>query len=97
MFKQQTNIAIDQQSTKQKERLDEILKSIDGLIFSIKMNSYQSAASGKTGNGSRTMETTAQEMLVKKDILFNLLPREELYALTKRKSSVQPGNYLPMN
>lgn len=93
MFKNQTNIVLDrEQSVSQKNRLDEILKSIDGLIFAVKMD-----ANAKEGNGAKPLEYSAQEMMAKKDILFNLLPKEELYAVTKRKAPTPKAPGLPMN
>ena len=97
MFKRPTNIVVDQeQSNDQKNRLEEILKSIDGLIFSIKMDNYQSVATHRSGNSSKALEYTAQEMMEKKNILFNLLPKDELYAITKKKSA-NPVVGMPMN
>jgi hypothetical protein len=87
MFKTQATLApTEAQSNNQKERLDEILRSIDGLIFSIKMETYQSVVSRRAGNGSKTFEYTPQEMMAKKSILFSLIPPDELYAITKKKS-----------
>ena len=86
MFKKQTNIAVDY-SSQQKDRLNDILNSIDGLIFSIKMDTYQSISMNKAGNGNKALDYTYQEMMAKKNILFNLIPKDELYALTKKKSN----------
>ena len=88
MFKKQTTMAADAtQTNQQKDRLDEVLRSIDGLIYSIKMESYQSIVTKRAGNGSRAFEYTPQEMLAKKNILFSLIPPDELFAITKKKSA----------
>lgn len=90
MFKTQATPApTEAQSNNQKERLDDILRSIDGLIFSIKMETYQSAVAKRTGNGSKAFDYTPQEMMAKKSILFSLIPPDELYAITKKKSPAQ--------
>jgi hypothetical protein len=87
MFRKQNAIATNEgQVSQQQERLDDILKSIDGLIFSIKMETYQSIVNKRSGNGNKAFEYTPQEMMVKKDILFSLIPTDELYAITKKKS-----------
>lgn len=88
MFKKQSALATDsEQANQQKDRLDEVLRSIDGLIFSIKMETYQSIVSKRAGNGNRAFEYTPQEMLAKKNILFSLIPPDELFAITKKKSA----------
>lgn len=97
MFKNQANIVIGEKSSQQKSRLDEILQSIDGLIFSIKMDTFQSISAHKAGNGNKALEYTAQEMMAKKNILFNLLPKEELYAITKMKRSNPDVNNMALN
>ena len=95
MFKRQTNVVIDT-TNQQNDRLDEIIKSIDGLIFSIKMDTYQSISAHRAGNGNKALEYTVQEMMAKKNILFNLIPKDELYAITKKKSPKQ-GENIPLN
>ncbi|MCW3120866.1 MAG: hypothetical protein JWQ38_358 [Flavipsychrobacter sp.] len=97
MFKNQANVAMDETSFQSHNRLDDILKSIDGLIFSIKMDTFQSISAHKAGNGNKALEYTAQEMMAKKNILFNLLPKEELYAITKKKSANTQASDMPLN
>lgn len=88
MFKKLSTTATSpEQFDEQKERLDEVLKTIDGLIFSIKMETYQSIMTAKSGNGNKAFEYTPQEMMAKKNILFSLIPADELYAITKKKSA----------
>ncbi len=94
MFKRQANIVVD---TDKSDRLDEIIKSIDGLIFSIKMDSFQSISAHRTGNGKKALEYTTHEMMAKKNILFNLIPRDELYAITKKKSPAKTDSAIPLN
>ena len=97
MFKNQAHVAMDETSFQSHNRLDDILKSIDGLIFSIKMDTFQSISAHKAGNGNKALEYTAQEMMAKKNILFNLLPKEELYAITKKKSANIRASEMPLN
>ena len=92
MSKKQINMAIEK-SSQQKERLEEILQSIDGLICSLKMYSYHSTSTNSLGDGNEPVEYSSQEMMAKKNILFDLIPKDELYALTKKRSS-NPGEYI---
>jgi hypothetical protein len=88
MFKMKRNISREiPRTSAQHDRLDEILKAIDGLIFSIKMDTYQSVSSNRVVNFNKAMDdSSSQEMMARKSILFNLLPKDELYAITKKKS-----------
>ncbi len=98
MFRKQTSLANDiETSNQQKDRLEEVLKTIDGLIFSIKMDTYQSISANKAGNGNKAMDYSCQEMMAKKNILFNLIPKDELYALTKKKSANSSERFVQHN
>ncbi len=97
MFKRQTNVVMDvERSSVQNDRLDEIIRSIDGLIFSIKMDSYKSLSAQRGTVANKALEYTNQELMAKKNILFNLIPKEELFALTKRKVTAAES-LLPLN